>query len=87
MTKGEIYFLVIFPIFTTILFFLPWIISKVSKSLNKCEHRWEFYNEFPYSVIYGFGELKCNKCQKVRTSWDLVEILTYKIISLLNKKR
>jgi len=78
MTYGEICFLVIFPIFTLMLFLLPYIIRKIAISLDKCHHEWRFHNEWPYSVIYGYGELKCNKCQKTRTSWSPMEILIYK---------
>jgi len=78
MTRGEICFLVIFPTFTLMLFLLPWLVRKVAISLDKCNHDWRFSCELPYSVIYGYGELKCNKCQKIRTSWSPMELLAYK---------
>lgn len=78
MTNGEIYFLVIFTVVGIVLLFLPLVIRKISIILDKCEHDWRFDNEWPYSVIYGFGELKCNKCRKNRISWSPIEISLYK---------
>lgn len=44
---------------------------------NKCFHDWSLEVYHPYMVMYGVGNLKCNKCSKRKTIWSSLEGIIY----------